>query len=107
MAGGGGVDAVRNTYASYQAAKPGEDTTGDAIALGFQWLSSGRAAEALVLFQLNAEAHPDHVLSQFNLGEAYRYTAQPDLAVAQYQRVLELAPDHPQAAARIELVTGG
>jgi predicted TPR repeat methyltransferase len=43
----------------------------------------------------------------YNLGEAYRFTGQPDQAAARYREVLVLDPDHPLAAARLELVTGG
>jgi sugar lactone lactonase YvrE len=102
-----GAARVRDIYRAYREAKPGEDTTGDAITLGFQWLSTGRVAEGVALFELNAQAHPDHVASQYNLGEAYRYTGRPDEAERQYLRTLELAPEHAQARARLDLIRGG
>lgn len=103
----GGTDAVRSAYSAYRESRPGVDTRSDAIALGFLWLSTGRFTEALTLFQLNAEAHRDDPSSQFNLGEAYRHLGQPEQAAAQYERTLELDPDHPQAQARLELVRSG
>ncbi|HKJ03212.1 MAG TPA: tetratricopeptide repeat protein, partial [Longimicrobiales bacterium] len=102
-----GPDEVRRIHDAYRAARPHEDTTTDAITLAFQWMSSGRVAAGMALHEANAEAFPESVAAQFNLGEAYRYTGQPEKAAARYRRVLELAPDHAQARARLESVTGG
>lgn len=102
-----GPDEVRRAHDAYRAARPDEDTAVDAGTLAFGWMSSGRVAAGMALHQASAAALRDNVLAQFNLGEAYRYTAQPEKAAMQYRRVLELAPDHPQARARLELVTGG
>ena len=101
-----GVEGLRARYGAYRAAKGSEDTTADAISLAYAWMSSGRFQEGVVLFELNAESFPDHVPSQFNLGEAYRYTGQNDKAAKQYERTLELAPEHAQAEARLALVRG-
>jgi tetratricopeptide (TPR) repeat protein len=101
-----GPGEVRRVHDAYRAARPDEDTTTDAITLAFQWMSSGRVAAGVALHEANADAFPDHVAAQFNLGEAYRYTGQLEKAAARYRRVLELAPDHAQARARLESVTG-
>lgn len=102
-----GPDRVRSTYAAYRDARPDEDTTGEAGAVAFQWMSSGRVAAGVALHEASARAFPESVRAQFNLGEAYRYTGQPKKAAELYRKVLELDPDHPQARARLELVNGG
>jgi sugar lactone lactonase YvrE len=102
-----GTDGVRTAHAAYHAQRSGEDTTADAITLAFQWMSSGRVAQGVGLHELNAEAFPDSVAARFNLGEAYRYTGQPEKAAAEYRAALSLDPGNAQAQARLELVGGG
>jgi len=101
-----GPDQIRTAYASYHTARKGEDSSAGAIALGYQWLSGGRVAEAVTLFQLNAESFSDDANAQFHFGEAYRYTGRPAQAAEQYRKVLALNPAHPSAAARLSEVSG-
>jgi sugar lactone lactonase YvrE len=101
-----GPDALADAHAAYHRARPGEDSSAGAIALGFQWLSAGRIAGALAVFRLNAAMFADDPASVFQYGEALRYTGQPALAAEQYRRVLELDPDHPVAGARLGEVGG-
>ncbi len=61
--------------------------------------------EALALFRLNAEDHPGDATSQYQLGEAYRFTGQPDQAAAQYRKTLAIDPDHALAKNRLAAVT--
>jgi tetratricopeptide (TPR) repeat protein len=69
-------------------------------------MSNGRATDGVLLHELNARFYPDNVGAQFNLAEAYRYLGQNENAVTQYRHVLELAPEHGQAKARLELLGG-
>lgn len=96
---------LRATYAAYHDARAGEDSSAGAIALGYQWLTEGRVAHALALFELNAASYPTDANSQFHLGEAFRYTGQADKAAAQYRLVLQLDPDHPTAQSRLTQVS--
>lgn len=50
----GDQEALRATYAAYGGARPREDSSADASALAFQWLSNQRVGDALVLLELNA-----------------------------------------------------
>jgi hypothetical protein len=100
------VGLVREVYEAYAAAKPWDDTRGDAISQGYRLLSTRRVAAAVALFELNAEHHAEDAASAYHLGEAYRFTGQPQKAAAQYRRTLELDPDFPQAAERLMLVEG-
>lgn len=101
------TDRLQLTYRAYHDAHPGEDTGAEAVSMGYQWLTAGRIGHAVMLFRLNAERSPDDANAQFHLGEAFRYTGQPERAAEQYRVVLELDPDHQNAAARLSQVTGG
>jgi len=101
-----GAEAVEAAYRAYRAARPGEATASAAIAAGYQFLQTRRPAEALAVFQLNARDFPDHAVSQFQLGEAYRYTGQPARAAEQYRKTLDLDPDHALARNRLAAVGG-
>jgi tetratricopeptide (TPR) repeat protein len=100
-------DAVAEAYQAYRAARPHEQTPPSAFAVGYQFLQSGRVQDALVVFRLNAADFPNDATSQYQLGEAYRFTGQPELAATQYEKTLKLQPDFPQAAARLEVVRPG
>ena len=102
-----GSDQVESAYRAYRSERPAEDTSATTVATAFQFLSGNRVADAMALFELNAADHPDDPASQYSLGEAYRFTGQPERAADQYERVLELAPDHALAAQRLEAVRGG
>jgi hypothetical protein len=100
----GGVEAA---YRAYRNARPKEHTAGNAITIGYQFLQTQRIQDALVVFRLNAEDFPEHAASQYHLGEAYRFTGQPDLAAPQYEKTLRLDPEHPLAGDRLKAVKGG
>jgi sugar lactone lactonase YvrE len=102
-----GVDGIRSAYESYHLSRAGEDTSAGAIALGYQWLSGGRVADGMSLFELNAARWPTDPNAQFHCGEAYRYTGRPSEAADQYRKVLEIDPEHANAAARLAEVTRG
>lgn len=104
----GGVDALEGAYERYSShpVRGAEDTVAEMVALGYRFLSSRRLPEALALFRLNAEAHPESAAAQYQLGEAYRYTGRTEEAAAQYRRALELDPEHRPAASRLEQLEG-
>lgn len=102
-----GAEAIREAYEAYREARPTDRTASGAIAQAYAFLSGGRVAHGFAVLRLNADSHPDDPASQFHLGEGYRYTGRPEEAAEQYERVLELDPDHAQAKARLELVRGG
>jgi len=102
-----GVDGVRELYHGYHASRAQEDTDADATTLAYLWLTSGRVGEALALFEMNAQQFPNSSAAQFNYGESFRYTGQPERAAAAYRRALELQPDHVAAAAQLAAIGGG
>jgi sugar lactone lactonase YvrE len=99
--------AAERAYASYRAARPGEETITDAIQTGYQLMSRQQTAAGLTLFRLNAEDHSGVAAARYHLGEAYRFTGQNAQAAAEYRAVLELEPDHAQALDRLALIERG
>jgi tetratricopeptide (TPR) repeat protein len=59
---------------------------------GFEQLRAGKPALAVELFKLSVSISPQSWVAHDGLGEAYERTRQPDLAIASYQRSLQLAP---------------
>jgi sugar lactone lactonase YvrE len=102
-----GADAIRRAYRAYHETHEGVDSSAEAIALGYRWLTAGRVGQAVTVFELNAGRSPDDANAQYHLGEAFRYTGRPERAAEQYRLVLELDPDHANAAARLAQVSGG
>jgi tetratricopeptide (TPR) repeat protein len=90
------VEALEATYERFS-----EDTVAEMVAPGFRLLSSRRIPEAMTVFRLNADAHPDSPAAQYNPGEAFRYTGRTERAIEQYERVLELDPENEPAASRL------
>lgn len=66
-------------------------------ALGYQYLQSGKTAEAIELFKLNVEAFPESANTYDSLGEAYMTEGNKDLAIQNYNKSLELNPDNNNA----------
>ena len=99
----GGIEAMTAAYERYSndPVRGRENTLGEMVTFGYRHLSGGQIAEALAIFRLNADAHPEAPAAQYQLGEALRYTGQTDAAVAQYRRTLELDPEHSLARSRL------
>lgn len=103
----GDVAAVESAWEAFHAERPWSESTADAVRIGYQFLSTARVAASIGIFELNAERHPDQRNALFHLGEAYRYTQQPDAALEQYRRVLAAWPGDGQAAGLVALLEGG
>jgi sugar lactone lactonase YvrE len=101
-----GVAGLRAAHAAYHEARPGEDSSAGAVALAYQWMTAGRVGHGMALMELNASTFSSDPNAQFHLGEAFRYAGQNERAAEQYRRVLELDPEHANAAARLSEVTG-
>ncbi|HMB91391.1 MAG TPA: YceI family protein [Rhodothermales bacterium] len=65
--------------------------------LGYKLLEQGRAAEAVQVFQLNAEAYPESANVYDSLGQGYAALGNRQQALAHYKRALTLDPYIPSA----------
>ena len=100
----GGVEGLEAAYEAYKSSDAGarEETSPEATRLGYSFLSQIQLDLAVRLFELNAESYPEDAAAQYNLGEAYRYSRQPEKARSAYERVLALDPTHQAARSRLE-----
>ncbi len=62
-------------------------------AYGYQLLAAGDTAEAVAMFRLNVERHPDSWNVHDSLGEGLAAAGATTAAVRSYRKALEMAPD--------------
>lgn len=74
--------------------------------LGFMALEKGRNADAIAIFQLNAEEYPTSGRVYYSLAEAYAKDGQKEKAIANYRKSLELDPKNENAAAKLRELEG-
>ncbi len=70
--------------------------------LGYQLLGRDMATEAIEIFKLNVEAFPQSPNVYDSLAEAYMLHGDSKLAIANYERSLELDPTSVNAAAKLK-----
>jgi CubicO group peptidase (beta-lactamase class C family) len=79
----------------FRAALTQGDIPEDSInSAGYQLLSAKKLPDAIRMFQLNVELHPQSWNVYDSLGEAYMNTGDKDLAIQNYKKSLELNPDN-------------
>ena len=71
-----------------------------------QLSTASKTAEAIRILELNQEFNPGSAQIDFLIGEVHRARGEKDLAIARYRKALEKAPNHPQAARRLQEIGG-
>lgn len=74
---------------------------------GYRLLSTGRARDALPLFQLIAQQFPDSANAHDSLAQAYLVNGDDTAALAHYERTLALAPDNDSARRHVKQLRDG
>lgn len=72
---------------------------------GLSLLDTGDCNGAIMEFQRVLQIDPDHAQAHYRLGIAYVCTDQQALACIHLKRFIELAPDDPEAATAMDLLT--
>lgn len=62
----------------------------------------GFVEEAITIYELNSEYYPESFQIQSALAEHYEQLGRTEDAIAAWERVLEIWPDHPEAPERLE-----
>jgi beta-lactamase regulating signal transducer with metallopeptidase domain/tetratricopeptide (TPR) repeat protein len=73
-------------------------------ALGYVLLAWHRFEEAVEIFKTNAKLHPESYNVYDSLGEAYMKTGSLELAIANYEKAVELKPDHEHGREILEIL---
>ena len=91
-------------YAEWKraAAKDTHIDEGTLNALGYFLLQDGRTQDAIAMFQRNVQEYPQSSNVYDSLGEAYMKTGQKDLAIANYEKSLQLNPKNQNGAAMLK-----
>jgi Flp pilus assembly protein TadD len=99
---GTGADSGKATYqrfkAEYGPSIVSEEMLNDT---GYQLLGSGKNAEAIAAFELNAAEHPTSANAYDSLGEAYATTGDKKRATTAYKKSLELDPTNENAKQKL------
>ena len=75
--------------------------------LAAELVEAGRAADAIVIYELNAEFHPESSAIQTSLGQFYEETGQVDAAIRAYEKALELGAPARMIQGRIDALKEG
>ena len=102
------VAAAVATYRRLHADEPESWSFGEneLNTLGYQLLQRGRLEEAIVIFELNAEAWPEAFNAWDSLGEAQLAAGRKEKGIASYRRSLELNPDNTNASTVLNRLRG-
>ncbi len=77
--------------------------SGSAInTLGWTYMVQGQFPEAVALFELNAQSHPEWWRGYSSLGAAYMKVNQNDKAIEVLRKSLELNPNNQVAKGRLK-----
>jgi Predicted membrane protein (DUF2306)/Tetratricopeptide repeat len=94
-----GVDEAAKQYHDLKVAARGTYNFDEAElnTLGYQLIRANKLKDAIRIFQLNVEAYPQSSNVYDSLGEAYMNDGDKPLAIANYQKSLELNPKNGNA----------
>ncbi len=88
-----GVRFYEDLKVKYEPQKPPLDEQ-SLIRMGYQLLAGNKLEEAVELFKINAELHPNSWNAFDSLGEAYMRQGNDRLAIVNYERSLRLNPQN-------------
>jgi uncharacterized membrane protein len=99
-----GIDAAAKQYHDLKAAEPSTYNfdEGELNSLGYQLIGTKKFKEAIGILQLNVEAYPQSSNVYDSLGEAYMDDGDKPLALANYQKSLELNPKNRGAVVMLQ-----
>jgi CubicO group peptidase (beta-lactamase class C family) len=95
-----GVEAATQSFAS--SLKDGAIPERAVNSVAYHLLWQKRTADAIRLFKLNTELHPQSANTFDSLGEAYMESGDKALAVQNYEKSLSLDPNNSNAASRLK-----
>jgi len=103
----GGIEAAVESYEVYRSdsAHRFVNTERPMNEAGYFLLGEGLVTEAIQIFRLNVEAYPESGNVYDSLGEAYMEAGEKELAIDNYEKALEMAPDNTNAIMMLEKLT--
>jgi len=91
-----GMEAALAKYEALAQTIPASDIMSENAmnGLGYQLMRMERTSDAIAIFKLNLDAHPDSWNVYDSLAEAYMEDGQKELAIQYYEKSLELNPEN-------------
>jgi len=99
-----GIAALARLYKNLKKSNPNEIHEHTLNTLGYRVLRKNRIQEAVEIFKLNVEIHPEYANGYDSLGEAYMKAGEHELAIENYQKSLELDPNNDNAKEMLEVL---
>jgi len=95
----GDVGAARSAIAAFRADPMNKYLSAERAvnSLGYRYLSEHKLDQAIKVFELNAEEHPQSANVYDSLGEAYMRKGERESAIRNYKKSLELNPKNENA----------
>jgi tetratricopeptide (TPR) repeat protein len=97
-----GINALASKYKDLKKSHPYQINEGTLNSLGYRLLGGNKIQDAVEIFKLNVEIHPDYANGYDSLGEAYMKAGNNELAIQNYQKSLELDPGNNNAKEMLE-----
>ena len=99
-----GIDAAERQYHELKSTASGAYNfeENELNNLGYQFLRANKLKDAMRILQLNVEAYPQSSNVYDSLGEAYMNAGNKPLAIANYQKSLQLNPKNSNAVKMLE-----
>jgi outer membrane protein assembly factor BamD (BamD/ComL family) len=100
----GGIDAAVKQYHELKVAEPANYNFDERElnSLGYRFIRKNQLKEAIRIFQLNVEAYPKSANTYDSLAEAYMDDGDKALAIANYQKSLQLNPKNRNAVVMLQ-----
>jgi len=99
-----GVDAAVKQYHDFKTAQPTiyNFDENELNSLGYRFLNGRKFNDAIRILQLNVEAYPQSSNVYDSLGEAYMNDGNKPLAIANYEKSLQLNPKNRNAVVYLQ-----
>jgi len=73
--------------------------------LGYDLIKLEKTTEAIEIFKLNIDAHPEFPRAYNDLGDAYRLNGNLEQAIETFEKTLKLDPDNRYAIKKLKQLT--
>ncbi len=100
---------IETALGQYRILKQSNDyyvTESQLNSLGYRLLGMKKVKEAIEIFKLNVQAYPASANVYDSLGEAYMINGDKELAIKNYQKVVELNPQNTNAVETLKKLRG-
>lgn len=101
-----GFTAMARRYDELKNKYPREISESLLNGIGYGLLAAKRHGDAIDVLSLNVENHPEYANGYDSLGEAYMVSGEKKLAIENYEKSLELAPDNENAREMLKKLRG-